>query len=297
MRLPSVMNHQYGLVPGVQLPRSAFNRSHGYKTTFDSGYLVPFFVDEALPGDTFSLKANLFSRLATPIVPIMDNMFMETFFFAVPYRLVWDSWKKFNGEQKNPSDSTDYLVPELVAPVGGVLAGSLSDYMGIPINIANLHFTSLWHRAYNLIWNEWFRDQNLQNSVNVPTDDGPDSYSDFVLLRRNKRPDYFATCLPWPQKGSEVRLPLGTSVPVSYSGTTAGGTISANDGNGTLRAFRADGYAHLNSSLTTGDPSFALKADLSAATAATINQEYPRHQAVPESSFEMPSLHCLSLRE
>ena len=116
MRPPSVMNHQYGLVPRADIPRSSFNRSHGYKTTFDSGYLIPFYCDEALPGDTFSLKASLFARLATPIVPIMDNMFMETFFFAVPLRLIWSNFKKFFGEQRNPSDSTDYLVPIATTP-------------------------------------------------------------------------------------------------------------------------------------------------------------------------------------
>ena len=143
MQLPSVMNHQYGLVPRADIPRSSFNRSHGYKTTFDSGYLVPFYCDEALPGDTFTLKASLFARLATPIVPIMDNMFLETFFFAVPIRLIWTNFKKFMGEQRNPADSTDYLVPIMTAPAGGVAAGSLHDYLGVPINISNLQFTNL----------------------------------------------------------------------------------------------------------------------------------------------------------
>lgn len=277
MKLPSVMNHQYGLIPSVQLPRSSFDRSHGYKTTFDSGYLVPFFVDEALPGDTFALKANLFARLATPVVPIMDNMFLETFFFAVPYRLVWDNWKKFNGEQIKPTDSTDYLVPEIVAPAGGVAVGTLSDYMGIPINVGNLHFTSLWHRAYNLIWNEWFRDQNLQDSVNVPTGDGPDSYSDFVLLRRNKRPDYFTTCLPWPQKGTAVSIPLGTTAPVKL-GPSVSGSATPVDKYGIFAA-ASDSTARIQYSATAGSVGTAIGvssgynayADLSAASSATIN--------------------------
>lgn len=282
MQLPSVMNHQYGLVPRADIPRSSFNRSHGYKTTFDSGYLVPFYCDEALPGDTFTLKASLFARLATPIVPIMDNMFLETFFFAVPIRLIWSNFKKFCGEQRNPSDSTDYLAPILTAPAGGVTAGSLSDYMGVPINIANLQFTSLFHRAYNTIWNEWFRDQNLQDSVYSPLHDGPDVYGNYTLLRRNKRPDYFTTCLPWPQKGDAVSIPLGTQAPVRGIGFD--GTLGAAPQSRTLREYEGNlsgpkptiGTAVTNvfigtdgTSTTTSNPN--VYADLTSASAQTIN--------------------------
>lgn len=261
MNLPSVMNHRFGIVPRADIPRSSFNRNHGYKTTFDSGYLIPFFVDEALPGDTFSFRATLFSRLATPVVPIMDNMFLETFFFAVPYRLVWANWKKFCGEQNNPSDSTDYLVPQVVMPAGGATAQSLSDYMGIPIGVAGLSVNSLWHRAYNLIWNEWFRDQNLQNSLNVPTGDGPDTYTDFTLQRRNKRPDYFTTCLPWPQKGTAVSIPLGSTAPVKSIGNITGQAASTSNSGVNTQLFV---YGN-----TVGASGFY--ADLSAATASTIN--------------------------
>ena len=111
MNMPSVMSHQFSQVPSAEIPRSSFNRSHGYKTTLDAGYVVPVFMDEALPGDTFNLKMTAFARLATPIHPFMDNMFMSSFYFAVPIRLIWDNWQKFNGEQTNPADSTDFLVP------------------------------------------------------------------------------------------------------------------------------------------------------------------------------------------
>ena len=128
----TVMSHNFSQVPAADIPRSQFDRSHGFKTTFDSGYLVPFFIDEALPGDTLHLRANLFARLATPIRPFMDNLFCDTFYFAVPCRLVWDNWKKFNGEQKNPGDSTDYLIPQMVSTAGtGYSVQSLHDYFFI----------------------------------------------------------------------------------------------------------------------------------------------------------------------
>lgn len=212
----SVMKHNFSMIPRANIPRSSFDRSHGYKTTFDAGYLVPFFVDEALPGDTFKADLNMFCRLATPIVPFMDNLFLETFFFAVPIRLIWDNWQKFNGEQENPGDSTDFLVPTITAPEGGWKYGSLADYMGVPTGVAGLKIDALWHRAYNLIYNEWFRDENLQDSVPIHKDDGPDPDADYVLLRRGKRHDYFTSCLPWPQKGPGVELPLGEQAPIGF---------------------------------------------------------------------------------
>lgn len=216
------MSHLFSQIPRASIPRSSFDRTHCYKTTFDAGYLVPFYVDEALPGDTFNLHATLFARMATPIVPLMDNLYMETFYFAVPIRLIWDHWQAFNGEQLDPDDSTDYLIPQVVSPEGGWQVGSLSDYFGLPTGVAGLSVSSLWHRAYNLIYNEWFRDENLQDSVVVPKGDGPDDDSNFVLLRRGKRHDYFTSCLPWPQKGPGVELPLGATAPVT------GGDITIN---------------------------------------------------------------------
>ena len=143
--MKSVMSHQFSQVPRAEIQRSSFNRSHGYKTTFDAGYLVPVFLDEALPGDTFNLKMSTFARLATPVAPFMDNVFLDSFFFAVPYRLVWDNWQKFNGEQRDPGDSTDFLIPQMVAPAStGYAVGSLSDYFGIPTGVANLSHSSLF---------------------------------------------------------------------------------------------------------------------------------------------------------
>lgn len=206
--------HLFSQVPSTQIPRSVFDRSHGYKTTFNSGYLVPFYVDEVLPGDSFKLTATLFARLATPIVPFMDNLYLETFFFFVPNRLVWDNWQKFNGEQKNPNDSTDFLIPTVSGT--NVENQTLWDYFGLPTNVdKTLKVNALPFRAYNLIFNEWFRDENLQESLKVSTGDGPDNLSDYNLVRRGKRHDYFTSCLPWPQKGPGVEISLGGTVPVS----------------------------------------------------------------------------------
>ena len=139
----SVMSHVFSNVPQADIPRSSFDRTHGHKTTFNSGYLVPFFVDEVLPGDTFNLKATAFARMATPIYPITDNLFMDTFFFFVPYRLLWTNWKKFNGEQTNPGDSTDYVVPKITSPVGGYLENTIYDYMGLPTKVAGFDHSAL----------------------------------------------------------------------------------------------------------------------------------------------------------
>lgn len=277
--MKSSNQHLFSQIPRADIQRSSFNRSHGYKTTLDSGYLVPFFVDEVLPGDTFNLKATLFGRLATPAVPFMDNMYLETFFFFVPNRLVWDNWQKFNGEQKNPGDSTDFLIPTLEA--GKHEVGSIADYFGIPTGVSLDKINALPFRAYNLIYNEWFRDENLQDSLEVPTGDGPDPINKYNLVRRGKRHDYFTSCLPWPQKGPGVELPLGSTANLN-------GTLSVPGGSYTLNV-STDGNALSHNpnwtwqSGSSADPTITVPTnridmsksgvtvDLSSATAITIN--------------------------
>lgn len=303
MALRSGMQHNFSMVPSANIPRSKIQRNHRYKTTFDSGYLVPIFRDEVLPGDTFSLRASLFARLSTPIVPIMDDLYLDTFFFFVPIRLIYKNWQKLHGEQENPGDSTDYLVPQLPSPSGGWGTHSLSDYFGLPLRVPNLSVCAFYHRAYNLIYNEWFRHQDLQDSVAVPTGDGPDTNDNYKLLRRTKRYDYFTSCLPWPQKGPGVELPIGTTANLNLSAPTGSVTITGNgaprfaeqsfSGITTAANFRKNTNAGSSTvGLTAGTPTTAgegiswhdpkLKAtltlnpisgtaDLTGATAVTIN--------------------------
>lgn len=276
--MKSVMTHQFSRVPNAQIPRSTFDRSHGHKTTFDAGLLIPIYVDEALPGDTFTCNLSAFARLATPIFPVMDNMFMDTQFFSVPVRLLWDNWQRFNGEQRNPGDSTDFLVPQISTPAGGATVGSLSDYMGIPTGVSGLAFSALWHRAYNLIWNEWYRDENLQNSVVNHTGDGPDPYADYTLLKRGKRHDYFTSSLPWPQKGPGVTIPLGTQAPIhqnfgaGYAPWSVGSVVGTPLPNAPTLTTGPSGELKANSvAASMIIPGGTLYADLSQASAATIN--------------------------
>lgn len=277
--MKSIMQHQFSRTANVNVQRSKFNRSHGHKTAFDAGKLIPIYVDEALPGDTFNLNMTGFARMATPIFPIMDNAYMDTHFFAVPYRLVWDNWERFNGAQDNPGDSTDFIIPARTTPVTPQV-GSDADYLGLPVGKPLNGFSVLPFRAIALIWNEWFRDQNLQDSLQVATNDseviitsGWPWANTGGMLPRNKRHDYFTSCLPWPQKGDSVMLPLGTSSPITTDSINNYATVKYSvDGNAKrLIADSVDGYRVDISNENQGtDPT--LYADLTNATAATINQ-------------------------
>lgn len=286
----SVDVHQFAMVPKADIPRSSFKIERGLKTTFDAGYLVPIFLADVLPGDTFRLHMTAFTRLATPLFPIMDNLHLDTFFFFVPNRLVWTHWVNMMGEQANPGDSISYTVPQQVCPASGYAVNSLQDYMCLPtvgqVGGGNtVSHSALPLRMYNLIWNQWFRDENLQNSVTVDTGDGPDTVANYTLLRRGKRFDYFTGCLPNPQKGgTAVTVPLSGSAPVKGIGLSAATTtvtsLAARESTplpNRTYAFAAllnntggPGYFEVDSA-GSGTTKPLVYADLSNATGATIN--------------------------
>jgi len=273
----SPKQHNFAEVPAADIQRSSFNRSHTHKTCMDAGYLYPIYVDECLPGDTFKMNTSVFARMATPLFPVLDNAVMSVHFFAVPKRLLWDNFEKFMGAQENPGDSTSFNIPEVQMPASGVGVNSFEDYIGIPLGYEG-NVNSWWHRAYPKIWNEWYRDENLQDSETVPLDDGPDPAVTSRLLKRGKRHDYFTSCLPFAQKGPAVDLPLGTTAPVVGDGNIPLLDINGTD-EGLAKTFVVNSqYAFTTSNSTTADasPLFSttqtgLQADLSNATAATIN--------------------------
>lgn len=215
---PSTYQHTFSQVPAAEIERSRFDRSHGHKTTFDAGEIMPVYWDEILPGDTFTMNATTFARLATPLKPVMDNIFLDLHFFFVPYRLVWDKWQEFMGERKSPQDDNSNLVtPKALVNLQNLQPYMIAQHFGLPrVDKANAGalVNAFPFRAYKLIWNEWYRDENLQVPVVVEQGDGPDVYGTFANLKRGKRRDYFTSCLPWPQKGDPVYIPLGTSAPV-----------------------------------------------------------------------------------
>lgn len=269
--------HKFSEIPRAEIQRSAFDRSHDVKTTFNFGDLIPVFRDDILPGDTVRMNASCVVRAGTLVRPIMSNLYLEWFFFFIPMRLLWDNWPRFMGERlaTETYDPDDYSIPTFGTMSGVSFAeDSLHDYLGLPPGVNNLDgVSSMYARAYALTYNEWFRDQNLIDPITVDTDDGPDVHTQYSIQKRGKRKDYFTSCLPWPQKGVAVELPLGTKAAIHtdnalgtdlaiYSTNTSAWQVM-NFGGGTFLEPVSGG------SVTSSNQMYA---DLSTATASTINQ-------------------------
>lgn len=288
--MKSVMSHDFSRIPRSEIQVSTFDRSHGVKTAFDSGYLVPIYVDEVLPGDTFKVNATMLVKMLSPMVSApMDNIFLDSQWFYVPSRLVWNNFTRMMGERRNPGDSIDYLVPTINSGTSGFAVGSLADYFGIPTGVPNLSVSVLPFRCYAKIWDDWYRAEQLQKCIINEFDDlgdgNPNNINWNTLLRRGKRHDYFTSALPSPQLGAGVELPLQGTAPVVGNGQRIGFMETSNPSSGVFGAGtgRSD-YQYITGSngtrvlapntavgLTTDGDASGIVADLSRTSAATIN--------------------------
>lgn len=269
-------SYDMSVAPTITVPRAQFDLSHNHKTMMDFDYLVPLFWSEVYPGDTFNVKAQIFARMDTLLYPVMDNFYMDIHHFFYPMRLGWDNARKFWGEQVDPGDSIDYSIPTITTASAHAV-GSLADYLGVPTaSIAtNSVVNALPFRAYGAIYNEWYRDQNIIDSVTVSTADGPDTTTNTSLLKRGKRHDYFTSGLVSPTKQTGQTLPLGTTAPIKADATrgASANRLAINDTNDTLSNIGTVGTSPEELYMNNIDTSAVqMYADLSGATAATILQ-------------------------
>ncbi len=267
--------HNFSQTPSVSIPRSTFNLSHGHKTAFDADFLVPICQPiDIIPGTTLNFNTNFFMRLATPLEPILDNLYFETFAFFVAYRTIWVNHERFHGAQDDPGDSISFTIPAISSSTTFNIqaADALYDYFGLPwVTSFDLSTTSvLPFRAYNKIYNDWFRSAVLQNSLVLDTDNGPDSVGNYNLLKRGKRFDYFTSCLPSPQRGTSVSLPLGAKANIFTDLAAAGAPTVFSTSTSDYQLMDAN-LATVDISSSTAAASTVLYADLATATSASVN--------------------------
>ena len=271
------MIHRFSNVPEANIQRSRINRSFTYKTTCSEGYLIPFYNDIMYPGDTFIGRATIFGRMATPVFPIMDNLFVDTFYFGVPWRLVWDKFQEFMGEVNRSGEITTYEIPHRTVTTA-YQPNSLEDYFGLPTKVTGYSHSILPLRAYALIYNDWFRSDYLQDPIGIEFGDynegSTHNYDDkYVLMRRGKRFDYYTSCLPFPQAGPGVEISLIGDAPIKAQYT------QAPSGTGVTSYTARDGASStVFNAITFGEPGVSgaltgsgVYADLSGLAAVTIN--------------------------
>jgi len=261
----------------ADLPRASFDLSHNLKTTFNASELIPILSLEVLPGDTINLRASLFGRMATPVKPVLDNLFLETFFFFTPWRQVFPDFVKLMGEQEAPGDSIDFTIPRITSAVA-TSGGGLNDYFGIPIGtIADDTFiNALPFRCYNKIFNFWFRDENLVDPI-PENQTGPDLWSEYTIRSRRKRRDYITSALPFPQKGPDVTVNLGGIADVSTNAIPGGSVTEEVIG---IHSTSTGVYQDLNdtgsliriNTGTIGAEAGKMFVDMSSATGISINE-------------------------
>jgi hypothetical protein len=275
-----VSQYTQSIAPTLTAPRAHFDRSHSYDSAIDFDYIYPVYFDEVYPGDTFNMQASIFGRFATLLNPLMHDAYIDVHFFYAPMRILWDNARKFWGEQVDPGDSIDYTIPNIVASSSGNGEQLLSYYFTLPTKKTGYSYNALYHRLYYFAWNEFYRDQNLQDSLDWDTDNGPDLDTDYVLQKRGKRHDYITSGLVNLLKdpATAQTLPLGTTAPLEYVTGTGNAVQVRKSTDDTINNSAAASGTDVSGNLEYGatdsyfDPNGTMVADLSNATAATILQ-------------------------